>query len=58
MKHIKYLLTGAVSLGVPVLLGVGIAILYRIAPAVGISLIMLLVLVLMYKFGKKISNGE
>ena len=58
MKHIKYLLTGAVSLGVPVLLGVGIGILYRIAPAVGISLIMLLVLVLMYKFGKKISNGE
>ncbi len=59
MKHLKYLLTGAFGLGVPVLLGVGIGALLKTAPVVGYSLFGLLILALMYLFGKRLaSNGE
>ena len=58
MKHFKYLLAGAFGLGVPVLLGFGIGALLKIAPVIGYSLFGLLILALMYVYGKRIINSS
>jgi hypothetical protein len=53
MKHLKYLLTGTALIGLPVAIGLGIGLLMKTMPVVGYTVFGLLLLALLYLYGRK-----